>query len=276
MLGSHFENATAITKPFFKEFNEEVKLESLRKELLNPEFLPTYEQVREAFIQDINGERQWDENLWRKFTTNKGQFVYELFTEEYIDKLAEYFVERSNEYKASQENPLVILEIGAGNGRLSYFLGKKLEEKALGQIKIIATDSGGWNLKRDRDSFVEDLDYKEAMEKYKPSIVISSWMPYKKDFTQDIRNSEGVQEYVLIGETDGGCCGDEWKTWGWGNFEGEEKMPPYKEDGFTRVDLEMKQIGRSDRFADLLDESLLEEPLHRSSTVSFRKEKENV
>ncbi|NCU41992.1 MAG: hypothetical protein EOM19_04730 [Candidatus Moranbacteria bacterium] len=178
-----FENATAITKQNFEEFNEKAKIDALQEKLLNPDFLPTYEQVREAFTQDINREKQWDENLWRKFTTNKERLVYEFFTEEYIDNLTEYFVERSNEYKVSQENPLVILEIGAGNGRLAYFLKKKLEEKKPVQIKVIATDSGEWNLKRDRDSFVEDLDYKEAMKKYKPSIVISSWMPYEKDFT---------------------------------------------------------------------------------------------
>ena len=52
------------------------------------------------------------------------------------------------------------------------------------------------------------------MKKHSPDIVIFSWMPYQEDSSKDIRKFDSVQEYILIGETDGGCCGDEWETWG--------------------------------------------------------------
>ncbi len=260
-----FENATEITKQNLEEFSEKAKLDALQKELLNPDFLPTHEHIKNAF-----GKVLWDEDLWLKFCRNKEFPVYELFNEEYVEALAEYCIERAKEYSSSKENPLVILEIGAGNGRLSHFLGQKLEERAPGQTKIIATDSGEWNLKK--DSFVESLAHKEALEKYKPAIVISSWMPLGKDFTQDIRNSKGVQEYILIGEADGGCCGDNWKTWG--ISEEGEKTPLYEKDGFVRENLDKvgeKQVCRTDCFDDFLKGDL-----RHSSTVSFRRKRESL
>lgn len=58
------------------------------------------------------------------------------------------------------------------------------------------------------------MDYKEALKKYKPDIVISSWMPYTEDWTKDFRTFSSVKEYILIGEPDNGCCGHPWKMWG--------------------------------------------------------------
>ena len=36
----------------------------------------------------------------------------------------------------------------------------------------------------------------------------------REDWTDEIRKCESVEEYILIGEADGGCCGDAWRTWG--------------------------------------------------------------
>ncbi|GIW66934.1 MAG: hypothetical protein KatS3mg095_0832 [Candidatus Parcubacteria bacterium] len=78
-------------------------------------------------------------------------------------------------------------------------------------------------------------------------------MPYKVDFTADFRATSTVKEYILIGEADGGCCGDPWLTWGRCVFSYDEERrketPPYKKDGFEKIylhDISFKQICRTD------------------------------
>lgn len=230
----------------------------LREKLRDQNFLPTHEQITKAFT---NREQ------WGRFCFDKEKPVFEFLNEEYLNALADYFVGKIQEYGASEERPLVILEIGAGNGRLSHFLQQKLEERTPGQTKVIATDSGEGALKSDFP--VEQLKHDKAMEKYNPDIVICSWMPYQVDFTRDIRKFSSVKEYILIGETDEGCCGDRWETWGWSwdeDDEDEGKIPPYEADGFVREDLDDLsdlQIGRTDDPGNY----------HYSRTVSFKRRK---
>jgi hypothetical protein len=227
--------------------------DELRNKLREPHFLPTHEQITKAFIN----MEEWDE-----FFFDKKNPVFELWNEEYLNAFSDYFVGRAEEHNASEEKPLVILEIGAGNGRLSHFLRGKLQKKIPKIVKVIATDSGDWGLKSDFP--VEQLKHDEAMEKYKPDIVIVSWMP-AQDNSKDIRKFDCVEEYILIGETSGGCCGDEWETWGfsWGQ-ENRGENPPYKADGFERQNLDnlsKLQICRTDRPGDY----------YHSSTVSFKR-----
>ncbi|GIW66933.1 MAG: hypothetical protein KatS3mg095_0831 [Candidatus Parcubacteria bacterium] len=54
---------------------------------------------------------------------------------------------RIDELKESEKSPVIILEVGAGNGRLSYFLSQKLQERVPGKFKIIAVDSREWSIK---------------------------------------------------------------------------------------------------------------------------------
>jgi hypothetical protein len=232
---------------------QELTPEQLRQKLRDPNFLPTRKQITNAF-QTLD--------QWINFCFKENQ-VFEFLNEEYLNALAHYFVGKIQEYGASKERPLVILEIGAGNGRLSHFLRQKLEERAPGQTKVVATDSGAWNLKSDFP--VEQLKHDEAMKKYNPDIVVISWMPYNTDLSKDIRKFDSVQEYILIGESDGGCCGDPWETWGINWLDDKAgQMPPYKAEGFVRENLHnlsLLQICRSD------------EPgrYYHSNTVSFKR-----
>jgi hypothetical protein len=81
----------------------------------------------------------------------------------------------------------------------------------------------------------------------------------------------------VIGESDGGCCGDEWETWGisWSWDEDDEgneissfnkqQIPPYEADGFTKEhlnNLSDLQICRTDEPGNY----------HQSSTVSFKRQ----
>lgn len=231
----------------------------------DPNFLPAHEQIENAFAND---------HEWRNFCEDDDNPVFEFLNQEYLNALADYFVQRIETYGASKEKPILVLEIGAGNGRLSHFLQQKIEEKAPGQAKVIATDSFEWEIK---PSFpVEKLNHIKSIKKYNPDIVVCSWMPSNKDSTKDIRKIPNVKEYILIGETEGGCCGASWDTWGKiPSYELQlleeegaetEKIPPYEADGFERLDLKnlsKHQICRTDCVKDY----------YHSETVSFRRKK---
>ena len=198
--------------------------------------------------------------------------------------------------KDSWDEPWTVLELGAGNGKLSHFLKEELLRREGGEhgerVRVEATDSFGWGLKTGNavtggsfidSSFaaVEDMDYKRALEKYAPTVVLVSWMPQGEDWTKDIRATASVKEYVLVGEADDGCCGDNWHTWGNHAFfsptDGPKariggdtaeaaapEVPPYVADGWTRHDL-----------GDLSDLQLCrfdsEEFVGNSRTVVFRR-----
>lgn len=234
--------------------------DQMREKLRDPNFLPTREQIAGAFVS---------REEWFRFCFDESNQVFEFLNEEYLNALADYFFTRIVECGASPEKPLTILEIGAGNGKLSHFLRKKLEERAPSLVNVIATDSGEWTL---QSAFpTEQLRHDEALLKYKPDIVIFSWMPYQKDATKDIRKVESVQEYILIGETDGGCCGDEWVTWGFDSYSYDDEKkrtgePPFIEDGFIREnhdDLSDLQICRTDQLGYYT----------HSRTVSFKRKR---
>jgi len=260
--------------------------EEMKEVLKNPGYLPTREEIAYAFTgqkdafekasnEDIDegSETHFDKESWEGSFNQQVKFVefcndqknptYEFLNEEYLNDLSVYLSERIKSL-AKDGEPLTIIEAGAGNGRLTHFLKQKLEEKIPGKFRIIATDSGEWDIKT---SFpVEKLSHENALKKYKPQIVIFSWMPYEEDYTADFRTAESVEEYILIGEA-GGCCGDEEPTWR-NHFETSTGNPPYKKDVFNRKnlhDMSNNQFCRSDWF-DFAG-------FGKYSTVSFRREK---
>lgn len=182
--------------------------------------------------------------------------TYELLTREYLEALAQYIISQWLNTVQTDERPITILEVGAGNGRLSHFLGEILETQAPGRFSCIATDKGSNKI---IPVFpVEELPQKEAVEKYNPQIVISSWMPPKKDFTADWR-TVGVDEYILIGEPE--LCGTE-ESWGFDNSKHHESdddllsqtkktdsAPICEQEGYEMTylaDLQKFQICRTD------------------------------
>jgi hypothetical protein len=58
---------------------------------------------------------------------------------------------------------------------------------------------------------VEALDAAAAINKYSPSIVICQWMPPNTDLSAHFRANPSVREYILLGETDSGICGEMWR-----------------------------------------------------------------
>jgi hypothetical protein len=196
------------------EKEEELTPEEIREKLEDPFYLPTREEIFKAFYEEA-----WER--WYEFCNKEDDPVFEFWNKEYIDAFSEYLIQRAKEFQSTKEKPLQILEVGAGNGKLTHFLKEQFEKKKIENIVIRATDSGEWMKPREGISQiitphfpVEILDYKEALEKYKPDVVICSWMPYEEDWTADFRATDSLKEYILIGEKDGGCCGHPWETWG--------------------------------------------------------------
>jgi hypothetical protein len=197
------------------------------------------------------------------------------------------------------EEPWTLLEIGAGDGRLSHFLSVELakasggssgEAAAGGAVKVVATDSYGWGLKKSKSDFmhVEDVGFERALQKHQPEVVLVSWMPMGVDWTAAIRATPSVKEYILVGETDDGCCGCNWHTWGNpayapsvplpssspadfdgaaaadGGAESAPPQPPYVVDGWTRHEVDEPSALQLCRFDS-------EDFVGNSRTVAFRR-----
>lgn len=80
------------------------------------------------------------------------------------------------------------------------------------------------------------MSYDAALRTYSPHFVVSCWMPMGQDWTASIRKTASVFEYILVGESDYGICGDPWRTWGsrggaWGDGGGSESSSDRSEDG---------------------------------------------
>ncbi len=227
----------------------------------DPKFLPSHHWVADAFAKsfDACGEDGAWRQLWAQIY-DSGRMPHELLTKEYVEGLTSYLKARAAKY--STENGFVrILEVGAGDGQLAYFLTRGLRER---NIEYIATDSDEWGISKMRTaSAVEVLDYQAAIEMYDPDILIASWKLPEKDWTAKFRERNNLKEYILIGPADSNVCGDAQLTWGKGLPQAT--LPSYALDGFYRMDLpELSRFQLS--FADSNPCSI-----SVSSTVSFRR-----
>lgn len=236
-----------------------VSEQSLEK-MTDSDFLPSFENL-ESCIKDFRRDSIKADKVEDlvKFTDREKNPIFEIWTKEYIDAFGNYLMEQVEKMGGTKENPVVILEVGAGNGRLAHFLKEKIDKLVPDSIKIVACDNYvTWNNMKTSPLFpVENISHKEALQKYKPKIVICSWMPPQSDLTKDFRTVESVDQYILIGETDYGCCGNAWETWGvtgynvTDNEAVKDGVPPYEKDGYDKTTLESLsdlQLSRADIF----------------------------
>src|SRR5580704_13815656 len=98
----------------------------LQERLKEPNYLPPYEGLKKLAegLTDEHGrfDSLADTVRWGEFLDN--EHVYEIFTREYIEKFANYLSERIQTL-AKDKQPLVVLEVGAGNGKLTRFLRER-------------------------------------------------------------------------------------------------------------------------------------------------------
>lgn len=129
---------------------------------------------------------------------------YQLWTKEALDVLAAW-VRRQGFQR--------IVEVGAGDGCLTKWLAPRCPG-----VQLWATDDGSWRL----SGVVLRADAREAPREYAADAVLSSWMPYRIDWTAAWREIETVRGYLLIGEGEAGCVGAE-QSWaehaGWESYD---------------------------------------------------------
>jgi hypothetical protein len=176
---------------------------------------------------------------------------YEVYTREHVAALADYL---------RKQRGRSVLELGAGSGELSARLRTLLGAG----VRLTATDSGLRGLHLSSPFEVELLDADSALATVDADIVITCWMPLGVDWTQRIRATTSVREYILIGEP--ALCGHAFLTWGECLDDTEsEPTPQLQLDGWERIDLhhmDAVQLCRTDeRWAER----------GRSRTVSFRR-----
>ena len=157
--------------------------------------------------------------------------IYDYYTADYVDGHADHLVETKFEVGVEQ---LDVVEVGAGDGRLSQFLRRALEKRG-SAIEVTATDDSSW---RFAPAFpVENVDAERAAEG--AHVAVAAWMPSGVDWTESFRRSTKLVEYILIGEAWDGCCGHNWRTHGNPAFSDEvsSPRPPYERDGFEKREL---------------------------------------
>lgn len=179
------------------------------------------------------------------------QEVFEFFTVEYVSSLATLLIHDAQ--RLGLRPPVKVLEVGAGNGRLSHFLRRELQGRVMGLFEVIATDSGTDGLGADVRFAVEETPAAEAIQKHRPAIVLCSWMATTiSDLVPIFQAAPTVVEYVLIGPE---------------TITGTQRERPRLDGAFERVEPALpgvRQIRRA--HPDASDNPL------RSSTVLYRRQ----
>jgi hypothetical protein len=124
--------------------------------------------------------------------------IYEFVTRDFTDRLARYIRNSNFSHKT-------ILEVGAGGGVMARSLKSRLDSSS----RYVATDL--FSSSSSSSNGVLKMDYRRALEIFRPSLVLVSWMPRNKDWTRVFRDAPYVKEYLMIG--DPSLCGtlDSWK-----------------------------------------------------------------
>lgn len=153
------------------------------------------------------------------------QPVYQLWTAESLAALAAWLTRRGARR---------ILEVGAGDGRLTHWL-----QPLVPQAMFVATDDGSWHITGShRLADVRPASVETALRRHAPDTVLSSWMPYRVDWTPAFRATASVARYVLIGEGEWGCVGTHaaWQAQrGWRR----ERLEDFSEAAWCRTDYSM-------------------------------------
>ncbi|MCX6728927.1 MAG: hypothetical protein NTV39_04155 [Candidatus Saccharibacteria bacterium] len=238
-------------------------------QLCDPSYLPDYDEVVSTVgghlladygnnLQLYREDRNMDEITYPlKFGITHGTF--EILNKDNVDRLTKYLAQKALRINPNGEK-VKIAEIGAGLGRLTHFVCQSALSQGIDNLDMVATDTG--EMARRKGLYVPFDVMRESYDKTlsgcKPQIVVSSWMPAHCDWTQDFRNAQSVQEYILIGQPN--LCG---KPTSWAEHPGN----------FARIpldDLSDTQLGYRD---DFFPYDVIGEPtppqVHRSRTVSF-------
>lgn len=206
-------------------------IEGLLAKIKDIDTLPTYIEAKYLLIAvERRYQRDANQESWDKLCHRNR--VYNVWNGKFIDALAE-------EIKRLDDSPMV--EICAGNGKLSYHLRK------IG-IDMKVTDDYSYEISNEREGLVEGMDYQEALEKYRPRVVIASWTPNKSKIPADVMNFPSVNYFVHIGDLD--MCGE-------------------TEEIFKREDIKWESLERAQKYS--IGRTDYPGAIYHSKIVLFRK-----
>ncbi|CAL6407676.1 unnamed protein product [Bathycoccus prasinos] len=193
--------------------------------------------------------------------------------------VVQHIKERCMEKEIGKTRVVVVLELGARDGTFARaFVREWTDERT--RLEYFACDSAPKDAsvtKRDASEAIREIGKKyEGRDSDTLCIALVSWMPFQIDWTREIRKHAAFDEYILIGEGEGGICGSK-QTFGREDEsddqsdgddekEGEEDDVPalYEREGFVMRELEkVKNLGKSD--------TTYEREGTHSKTISFRR-----
>ena len=119
-----------------------------------------------------------DKKILMPLVNKKG--IYCFYSKKFVKELA------------SLAGNVSCLEIGAGDGTLTRFLKDR-------GVDCRATDDQSWKNYIAYPEFVEKLDARSALEKYRPETVICSWPPPGNSFEKFVFETDSVIQYIVIG-----------------------------------------------------------------------------
>lgn len=208
--------------------------EAVLERLSDPTYLPSYAELSRLGEHAEEGFRRLiGDPLVHGFTYGYRRF--EIFTQEYIAGLTDLILAERDRQGIS--GGFGVLETGAGDGNLSYFLKQELARRQEGGVFVICTDSGDLGIEPIVPDHLEFIEAGQAVHIFNPNLVVQSWMSGRLDLTSAFRSNESVGSYVLIGEADTSFSGMKWETWGLG--ERPSKPAPYRKDGFDKERVEI-------------------------------------
>ena len=190
---------------------------------------------------------------WNRYCRSIGVHFYP--TSDYSSGLADYLKERCSEIVENVEGAPRILEAGAGRGRLSFLLNKSFNDLGL-NVSILPVDNLSWRSPVGALSISDNIDVIEALEHFKPNIVLTAWPPiidYEKWY-RAFRNAPSVLEHIFIGEPE--------QSMGTG---ANTSVPPSVSSGFTQFELDGLTQESLCHFSTVYD-------MHPSRTIVFRRD----
>lgn len=103
---------------------KELSPQEIKEKLKDPSFLPTHEEIDRSFKSKDFISREWSD-----FCFDEQNPIFEFLNEEFLNAFSDYLSQRAKELGASEETPITVLEVGAGNGKLTYFFTKEVRRK---------------------------------------------------------------------------------------------------------------------------------------------------
>lgn len=209
-----------LNKETSREYIEERRREYLREtsagsnvytywdKFISKNRLPSYEWVvNNIFVEHrITGSQDRHNTTDYIFAPCEVLDIFQFYSTEFIDHVAQ---------SINSLGPKRIVEVGAGDGYLSYFLGEH-------GVDIVPTDDYSRDFIK-RPGWVEKIGHIDALKKYDPDLVFINWEEFQATYSLDVLAYPSVKHLLWIGEGSDGCTGSE-ELW---EFDYENTENPY-------------------------------------------------